>query len=102
MVIAMFKTVKREDINAAEYQKAVARMMDLVTKMPGFVSLKGCTTDDGETFSMATFDSEEALEAWRSHPEHRATQRRGYEEFYDSLWVKVCNVVREYEWTRST
>jgi len=53
--------------------------------MPGFVLLKGCTT----------------LEAWRSHPEHRATQRRGYEEFYDSLWVKVCNVVREYEWKRS-
>lgn len=27
MVIAMFKTVKREDINAGEYQTAVARMM---------------------------------------------------------------------------
>ena len=73
MVIAMFKTVKREDINAAEYQKAVA-----------------------------TFDSEEALEACRSHPEHRATQKRGSEEFYDSLRVKACNVVREYEWKRPT
>ena len=61
------------------------RMMDLVKTMPGFVSFKGCTTDDGETFAMATFESEEALGAWRNHPEHRATQRRGYEEFYDSL-----------------
>ena len=100
MVIAMFKTEKRVGIDAAEYQRIVQRMLDLVNKMPGFISFKGCTTDDGETFSMATFESEEALETWHNHPEHRATQRRGYDEFYDSVWVRVCKVVREYEWKR--
>jgi hypothetical protein len=47
-------------------------MMDLMGKMPGFVSFRGCTTDDGETFGMATFESQEALAAWHDHAEHRA------------------------------
>ena len=101
MVIAMFKAEKRPGVDAAEYQKSAQRMMDLVTKMPGFISFRGCTTDDGETFAMATFETEEALQAWHDHPEHRATQRRGYDEFYDSLSVRVCQVVREYEWKRT-
>jgi heme-degrading monooxygenase HmoA len=100
MVIAMFNTEKRADIDTAEYQQAVKRMMDIVTTMPGFISVKGYKADDGETVTMATFETEEALDAWRTHPEHRATQERGYEEFYDSLWVRVCTVVRSYEWTR--
>jgi len=37
---------------------------------------------------------------WHNHPEYRLTQKRGYEEFYESLWVRVCRVVREYEWKR--
>jgi heme-degrading monooxygenase HmoA len=77
MVIAMFKAEKRAGIDTDEYQKTAQRMMDLVTSMPGFISFKGCTTDDSETFAMATFETEEALEAWHNHPEHRATQRAG-------------------------
>ena len=100
MVIAMFKAEKRVDIDVVEYQETATRMMELVQKMPGFISFKGCTTDDGEAFAMATFETEEALDAWHNHPEHRATQKRGYEEFYESLWVRVCRVVREYEWKR--
>jgi len=46
------------------------------------------------------FESEEALEAWRNHPEHVEIQRRGREEFYDYYWVQVCKSVREYEWRR--
>ena len=49
---------------------------------------------------MATFESQETLEAWHNHPEHRAIQQRGYREFYDSLRVRVFELVREYEWKR--
>ena len=100
MVIAMFKAEKREGVDPAEYQRTAQRMMELVKHMPGFISFKGCTTDDGESFAMATFESEASLEAWHDHPEHRAAQQRGYEEFYESVWVRVCTVTREYEWKR--
>jgi heme-degrading monooxygenase HmoA len=77
MIIAMFKAEKHANIDVAEYQKTAQRMMELVSKMPGFISFKGCTADDGETFSMATFEGEQALDAWHNHPDHRATQNEG-------------------------
>lgn len=102
MVIAMFKAEKRAGVDVAEYGKTAERMMELVKQIPGFVSFKGCTADDGESFAMATFETEEALEAWHNHLEHRAAQRRGYDEFYESLSVKICKVIRDYEWKRPT
>lgn len=46
------------------------------------------------------FRSEEALEAWRKHPEHRRAQQRGREFFYSHYWVQARRVIREYEFWR--
>ena len=41
------------------------------------------------------FASEEALEAWRTHPEHVETMKRGHTEFYASGFFQICKVIRE-------
>jgi heme-degrading monooxygenase HmoA len=41
------------------------------------------------------FSSEEALEAWRTHPEHVEAMKRGHDEFYVSGFLEVCKVIRE-------
>lgn len=102
MVLVLFKTQTRADIDAAEYQKASERMHALASRIPGFISLKGYSSEDGESFAIVRFESEEALEAWRNHPEHVAVQRRAREEFYEYYWVQVCKSVREYEWRRES
>ena len=101
MIVLLFKSQLRADINAQEYQATRARMMDLVDKITGFVSYKTFRAEDGETLAIARFKSEEALEAWRNHPEHVAVQRRGHEEFYESYWIQVCRTVRDYGWSRT-
>ncbi len=100
MMVVFFKTQPRADIDAGGYQKAAQRMYALASKMPGFLSFKRYSSDDGDAFAVVKFESEEALEAWRNHPEHVEIQRRGREEFYDYYWVQVCKSVREYEWRR--
>ena len=100
MMLVLFDTEPRADIDTAEYERAGERMEALVSQMPGFVSAKRYSSSDGESFTMVKFESEEALEAWRNHPEHVAVQRRGREEFYERYWVVVCKSVREYEWRR--
>jgi len=100
MIVVFFKTQPRPDIDAAAYQKAAQGMYALASKMPGFVSFKRYSSEDGDAFAVVKFESEEALEAWRNHPEHVETQRRGREEFYDYYWVQVCKSIREYEWWR--
>jgi heme-degrading monooxygenase HmoA len=100
MMLVLFDTEPRADIDTAEYERAGSRMAALVSQMPGFVSAKRYSSSDGESFTMVKFASEEALEAWRRHPEHVAVQARGREEFYERYWVLVCQSVREYEWRR--
>jgi len=100
MVIVLFGTEMREDADLEDYEARSARMDDLVRQMPGFISVKSYTAADGDEVVIARFASEEALDAWRFHPEHVATQRKGREEYYESYWVQVCTTIREYAFHR--
>jgi heme-degrading monooxygenase HmoA len=47
------------------------------------------------------FEDEDALAAWRDHPDHGEAHRRGVEEVYSSYQVEICERVRhaEFTWT---
>jgi heme-degrading monooxygenase HmoA len=64
--------------------------------MPGFVSCKTFTAADGERVAIEEFESEEAHDAWRNHPEHREARRLGREKFYAEFSIQVCRVERAY------
>ena len=98
-VVVIFKTHVRDGADKAEYERASCRMHELVKGIPGFISIKGFTSQDGEEINIVRFKNETALEAWRTQPEHRRTQDRGRREFYDRYSVQACKVVRDYEWT---
>ena len=68
--------------------------MALVSSMPGFISLKDYQAADGESVSIAEFDSLEAVMTWREHPAHKAAQERGRREFFSESSVQVCTLVR--------
>jgi heme-degrading monooxygenase HmoA len=41
---------------------------------------------------VVTFEDQRAHDAWRDHPEHKAAQRRGIEEFYETYSIQVAAV----------
>jgi len=96
MVIVVFSIKLRADIAVDEYEAAGARMVELVSAMPGFLGMDYASSENGELI-VARFESHEALKAWREHPEHRATQKRGREEFFAHYRIEVCDEVRSYE-----
>ena len=67
----------------------------------GFVSFKTFRAEDGERVSVIEFESEEALRAWREHPEHRKAQELGRAAFYAEFRIQVCSVIRQYGFKRS-
>ena len=77
----LFGTEKRDDIDLNEYAARNERMYEIVSGMPGFLGIKGYVSEDGERISVARFESDEALKAWRLQPE-------------------VCHTVRDYQWSR--
>jgi heme-degrading monooxygenase HmoA len=96
-IVVIFKTHLREGADEKEYAKASRRMHELVETIPGFLSIKAYTGEDGDEIDIVRFKTEKALDAWRNQVEHRATQERGRKEFYDHYRVQVCRVFREYE-----
>jgi heme-degrading monooxygenase HmoA len=94
MVITIFRSRLRPE-HRHEYEPVAERMDELARAMPGFVSIKTFTAEDGERVSVVEFASEEAQAAWRDHPEHRRAQRLGRERFYSDFTIQVCRVERQ-------
>ena len=100
MVVALFRSRMREDADVEDYKKLSAKMVELVSSLPGFISYELWRGRDGEALTIANFESEEAVSAWRQMSEHRAAQQRGRDEFYQTYSVQVCTAGREYDWQR--
>ena len=96
MIVIVFRTRLREGIDVAALEALGAEMAAIATAMPGFLSYKDYAAADGEFLTLAEFESEEALAAWREHPEHRAAQERGRREFFADYQIQVCAPLRTY------
>jgi heme-degrading monooxygenase HmoA len=94
MVLTVFRSRLRSEALQA-YQPAATRMSELARTMPGYLSHKTFTADDGERVTLVEFESEAAQRVWAMHPEHLEAQKRGRTEFYSEFRIQVCSVVRE-------
>jgi heme-degrading monooxygenase HmoA len=91
-VIVLFRTTLRPDADRVVFDALERRMSELVNEIPGYLGVKSYTAPDGDTISIAQFDSKQALQSWRNQPEHVAAQRAGRERFYAAYDVRVCSV----------
>ena len=97
MVIVLFEHRLRADIDLNEWQQTFSRMVGLASEMPGFISINGYAAEDGRGLAVVRFDSDEDVQAWKSHPDHVATQARGRQAFFESYKMTVAgSVIREY------
>src|SRR5438128_8676235 len=96
MIVTIFRSRLRSE-HEAEYAEWAQRIHDLATTMPGFLSIKGFTAEDGERVSIVEFASEETQRAWRDHPEHRKAQALGRTKFYSEFRIQVCREVKMRE-----
>jgi len=95
-IVTVFRNRLRPDA-VADYVALSPRILDLARGMPGFVDAKTFAAADGERVTVVTFADRAAHEAWRDHPEHRAAQRRGIAEFYESYSIQVATVTYEHQ-----
>ena len=99
MVIVVFRTRVKPQADLEKLNALNQKMVGLVSKMPGFLSMKDFSAQDGEFLVIAEFDSLESVDAWKVHPEHLDAQRRGREEFFADYRILVCNLIRTSDFT---
>jgi len=101
MVITIFRSRLRPE-HANDYREWATRIHDLAVKMPGFISIKTFTAEDGERVSLVEFESEEAVRNWREQPDHRKAQELGRKQFYSEYNIQVCQPIRDYSFPKKT
>src|SRR3954447_16146275 len=90
-VVTVFRSRLRAG-SQEECAETAARMDELARAMPGYVDHKAFTAADGERVTVVTFADRASHDAWRTHVEHRAAQRRGRDAFYETYSLQVAEV----------
>ena len=97
MIITLFKSRLRDNVDMEQLQRLGARMYELASGMPGFISYREFASGDGESLAIVEFASEAELLAWRNHPEHVRAQALGRTQFFAEYHIQVCAQVRSYK-----
>ena len=87
-IVTVFRSRLRTD-GAENYAAHAARIGELAQAMPGYVEHKIFVAADGERVTLVTFADRESHNGWRDHPEHRAAQRAGIAEYYETYSIAV-------------
>jgi len=99
-MIVIFRSRVRADADVAALERAGARMVELASQMPGFVSYKDFAAGDGESLTLVQFEDEPTLLAWRNHPEHVQVQEAARRDHFSEYHIQICKPVREYAFDR--
>ncbi|MEV7982986.1 antibiotic biosynthesis monooxygenase [Streptomyces sp. NPDC086519] len=96
--VAVFTAVRTEDQSG--YGETNARMEELVKDIPGYLGMDHAQTPGGLGITVGYFRDADALARWRTDAEHRAAQKRGRAEWYESYTLHVAKVERSHGFTR--
>lgn len=97
MVICIFgNTIVKAGKEDAEAAWS-AKLEPILRSMPGFISSKSYTSEDGEEIGLIRFESREALDAWAHEGLHARAQAVA-PEIYERFWVQDVETYREYTW----
>ena len=93
----MYVVIFRARVRALdeEYSKVASRMRELALSQFGCLEFHAVTEGRDEV-ALSYWPSEDAIRAWKSHPEHVLAQRIGRERWYESYSVQVATITREY------
>ena len=72
-----------------EFQRRYRELSLLVADIPGYLGHKNFIGDDGENCLIVEFATDDAFEAWDTHPDHKAAKMRGKEAIFETYDVKV-------------
>lgn len=92
---AVVFTSRRTPADAAGYEHAAQRMVELAEKQPGFLGIDSARGDDGLGITVSYWDSLEAIRQWGEHAEHRLAQQLGRARWYEMFSLRICRVESE-------
>ena len=97
MIAVIFEVWMAPD-RQQDYLAIAARLKPELEKMDGFISIERfqSLSEAGKLLSLSVWRDEEAVRAWRNHPDHRVAQRAGRESIFSDYRLRIVSVLRDY------
>lgn len=99
MLIILFRS-RLTGQAGADYQAMNTELESLVRQNPGFIDVKGYTSEDGERLTVVWWRDEESLREWRELMRHRQAQQTGRAKWYQYYEMEVASVIRTSSFAR--
>jgi heme-degrading monooxygenase HmoA len=80
------------------YLDLAAALRNDLEKIDGFISIERFQSfsEPDKLLSLSFFRDEDAVQAWRNRPKHRATQVQGRHGVFSNYRLRVAEVSRDY------
>lgn len=101
MVVTVFRSRLKPE-NTQDYYEWAARIAALAKTMPGYISHKSFTAEDGERVTIVEFADDESQRGWSTNLQHVEAKKKGRADFYTEYKLQICSVVRETSFTAKT
>ena len=98
MIVTIFRNRLKPE-NVEEYYRWAERIAALAQTMPGYVSHKGFTAEDGERVTIVEFADEASQRGWSTEMRHVEAKKKGRADFYTEYKIQICKVERESNFT---
>ncbi len=97
MIAVIFEVLPAEG-RRQEYLDLAAALKSELEKADGFLSIERFESlvEPGKVLSLSFWRDEAAVQAWRNHAGHRATQAKGRAGIFESYRLRVATVARDY------
>ena len=80
------------------YAEMSEKMVELAKQQEGFLGIDSARSDIGITVSY--WESLESIKNWKMNAEHTIARNLGREQWYKSYDLKICKVLRAYNFTK--
>jgi heme-degrading monooxygenase HmoA len=80
------------------YREMAGKMVELVSKQPGFIGVESARESVGITVSY--WKDLESIKTWKENADHIMAQQRGKEVWYKEFKTRISKVERDYGFTR--
>jgi heme-degrading monooxygenase HmoA/ketosteroid isomerase-like protein len=91
--VIVFRSRLRPE-HEADFNRHAEQVHERAITMPGFVSTKDFSADDGERLTIVEFDSADNLARWRDDSSHREAQQLGRARYYSQYNIQICSELR--------
>jgi len=97
---AVIFTTKTTD-NLEGYDSTSHTLEEILKDFDGYLGMDSSRNSEGIGITVSYWRDEESIKRWKMNESHSTARELGRQQWYEYYHLRVCQVVREYDWANN-